>query len=125
MCFVETLCTGAGNSDFANISNILVNCGFMTGVPQRISPGSSLLFEKGSVWSQKMYTCASAVKATIKTVSFNYNGTQNSLKSLAVTDIKPKAYKDESAMPIWGVEDTGNAWSSEGINLIWGLLSPE
>jgi len=72
-----------------------------------------------------MYTCASAVKATIKTVSFSYNGTQNSLKSLAAIDIKPKIYKDENSLPIWGVEDTGNAWNTEGINLIWGLVSPE
>jgi len=97
----------------------------MTGVPQRMSPGSSLLYEKGSAWSQKMFTCASAVKATVKTVSFNYNGTQNSLKSLTVTNITAKTYKDETEMPIWGVENTGNAWSNDGINLIWGLLSPE
>jgi hypothetical protein len=78
------------------------------------------------VWSQKIFTCASAVKATIKTVSFDYNGTdENSLKNLHVTAIEDKVYKDQASMPLWGVEDTGNAFTSSEINLAWGIISPE
>lgn len=119
------LCAGEGNADFANITNILVSCGGMHGVPQRQDPGSPLVFETGSKWSQKLYTCATAVKATIKTVSFNYNGTDGSLSTLAIADIQEKVYADESHMPLWGVENTGNGYLTQDLNLIWGLVSPK
>lgn len=122
---INLLCSGAGNHDFANSTNILVSCGNMMGVPQRVSPGSSLVFDRGSLWTQKIFTCASAVKATVKTVSFNYNGTQDLLKSLSVSSIKDKEYKDQTSMPLWGIEDTGNAFYTKDINLVWGIISSE
>jgi hypothetical protein len=117
------LCAGAGNGDFANITNILAFCGLMHSVPQRQDPGSSLVFETGSQWSQKLYTCATAVKATIKTVSFNYNGTEGLISNLAITNIQDKVYQDEGSMPLWGVENTGNKYYMQDLNLIWGLVS--
>jgi len=122
---IDELCSGVGNADIANITNILVNCGMITGVPQRTSPGSNLVYDRGSTWSQNIYTCASAVKANIKTVSFNYNGTDDSTLSLAVTSIQDKTYADEASMPLWGVENTGGAFTVQEIDLIWGLISPE
>jgi hypothetical protein len=95
----------------------------MIGVPQRMNPGHPLVFDRGSVWSQKLFTCATGVKATVKTVSFNYNGTDNDMKNLAITSIKEKEYNDNASIPLWGVEDTGNAFKSDEINLIWGLIS--
>jgi hypothetical protein len=95
----------------------------MHGVPQRQDDGDKLTFDSGSRWSQKLYTCASTVKATIKTVSFNYNGTDNLLKDLVVTNIEDKTYSNEKDMPLWGVENTGNAFQENEISLIWGLVS--
>lgn len=95
----------------------------MHGVPQRQDPGSNLIFDAGSQWSQNLYACASAVKATIKTVSFVYNGTEGLLSSLTITDIQDKVYPDNSSMPLWGVENTGNAYEMMDLNLIWGLVS--
>lgn len=82
----------------------------MHGIPQRQDDGDKLTFDSGSKWSMKLFTCASAVKASIKTVSFNYNGTESSLANLVVTDIEEKSYSDENDMPLWGVENTGNAY---------------
>jgi hypothetical protein len=65
------------------------------------------------------------VKATIKTASFTYNGTEEALKNLVVTNVQDKHYTTESSMPLWGVENTGNSFQNAGINLIWGLISPE
>lgn len=96
----------------------------MHGVPQRQDSGSSLVFEAGSQWSQKLFACASAVKATVKTVSFNYNGTEDLLSNLVITDIQDKVYSDEGSMPLWGVENTGNRYNMQDLNLIWGLVSP-
>jgi hypothetical protein len=108
----------------ANITNILVGCGLMRGVPQRQDPGTPLTFETGSKWSQKMFACATAVKATIKTVSLTYNSTDGSFRTLAVTDTKDKQYKDKGSMPLWGVEKTGYRYRLPELNLIWGLVSP-
>jgi hypothetical protein len=125
---IALLCAGAGGADFANITNILVFCGSMHSVPQRQDPGQSgLVFEQGSTWSQKIYSCATAVKATIKRVSFVYNGTDNTLSSLGIIDIKDKTYdqSNSSSMPLWGVENTGNKYKNSDLSLIWGLVSDE
>lgn len=115
------ICSGAGNGDIANISNILVNCGLMRGAARRHDEGSQLYFESGSRWSSPLYACASSVKATIKTVSFLLNGTEG-LKDLSVTDVRPKVYPNNDSIPLWGVEETGK--SMDEISPIWGLVSP-
>jgi hypothetical protein len=81
--------------------------------------------ESRSRWSTPLYSCASALKATVKTVSFNYNGTGEVLTNLVILGIQEKVYAAESDLPLWGVENTGNKYESGGINLIWGLISPE
>jgi hypothetical protein len=111
--------------DFANITNIFVTCGLIHGAPQRQDSGSNLIFDSGSKWSQPLYTCASAVKATIKTVSFSYNGTDASLEDLSVTGIQDKVYSDGQALPLWGVENTGNKYYMNDLVLVWGLISDE
>ncbi|KAF7186099.1 hypothetical protein HII31_12560 [Pseudocercospora fuligena] len=119
---INLLCSGAGNGDYANISNILVACGQMRGVPQRIDGGSPLIYEAGSQWSQKIFACATSVKASVKTVSLSYNSTGPSIESLTVDDIRDKQYSDNASMPLWGVENTGNAYNNSEIDLIWGIV---
>src|SRR5271154_6403466 len=117
----DVICSGAGSADIANISNIFGACGLMRGIPQRLDGGSSLMFESGSKWSSPLYACASAVKATIKTAFFNFNGTQG-LQSLSVTDLRAKVYSGNNTMPLWGVEDSG--MTNDEISPVWGLISP-
>jgi hypothetical protein len=114
--------------DFANINSIFVECGFIQGAPQRQNSGSNLIFDSGSNWSQPLYTCASAVKATIKTVSFSYNSTSNGdnvLSNLIVTNVQDKVYPNEQSTPLWGVENTGDAYYLNDLTLVWGLISEE
>ncbi|CZR56720.1 uncharacterized protein PAC_06609 [Phialocephala subalpina] len=120
---ISVICAGAGGQDFANITNIFVGCGLMRAIPQRQDSGPSIIYESGSRWSQPLYTCATAAKATIKTVDFTYNGTDG-LKSLTVQSVKDKVYPTEDSKPIWGVENTGNAYLISNIDSIWGLVSP-
>jgi len=96
-----------------------VICGLIYGAPQRQNPGNNLTFESGSQWSQPLYTCASALKATIKTVSLSYNGTDSSLENLAIANIKDKVYADGQELPLWGVENTESL--TIDLNVIWGL----
>ncbi|SPO00359.1 uncharacterized protein DNG_03204 [Cephalotrichum gorgonifer] len=115
----------AGTSDMATISNVYVGCGLLQGAPVRVDGGPPSIFDKGSKWSSSLHSCAATVRATIKTVSFSFNTTDNSrgLEGLAVTNIEPKAYASEADHPLWGFEESG--LSFDGFNPIWGLISPE
>jgi hypothetical protein len=74
----------------------------------------------GDVWIQPMYTCVSASRATIKTVTFLYNGT-GGLSDLHVINATEKSYPDTSSMPLWRVEDSGLVYRQ--ITPPWDLLS--
>jgi len=91
---------------------------------RRQDSGSPLVPDSRSKWSKSIYSCASAVKTTIKTVSFSYSGTQGLLKNLVITDIQDNTYSSEGNIPLWGIENTGNSYENGGINLVWGLVSP-
>ncbi|KAJ6789036.1 hypothetical protein PWT90_07835 [Aphanocladium album] len=109
----------------ANITNILTGCGVMRGVPQRQDGGDPLVFDTGSRWSQKLYACASNVKATIKAVAFSYNRTDGHFETLIARTVDDKQYYDNNSVPVWGVEDTGNRYAVGEIGLVWGLVSPQ
>ena len=92
------------------------------GTPQRQSSGSLLTFDPGSNWSIPMYTCATATKALIKTVTFQFNGSDD-LSGLKVTQISDKVYPDGSFMPLWAVENTN--LSMGDVAPLWGLVTPD
>lgn len=96
----------------------------MRSPPFRNTPGETFRYDAGSKWSQKLFTCASAAKVSIKSVDFTFNGTTPTLKDLHVTQIKNHNYTDNSSMPIWGVEDYGLKWSNDELRQMWGLVSP-
>lgn len=98
----------------------------MRSVPQRVSPGSNLIMEDGSSWTQKIYTCATATRATVKTVDFTYNSTDENdrtLTALTVDSVRDKNYATLAAMPLWGTENLGNGYDMTELNLVWGLVS--
>jgi hypothetical protein len=120
--FLEWRCQGLGNYAIANISNLAAKCGLLYGTPIRQDGSASLFFEPGSDWSVPMYTCASAIKASIKTVSFQYNKTSD-LSGVTVLDIVDKSYPNETSKPLWGVENS-EMYLIDG-NPLWGLVTPE
>jgi len=69
-----------------------------------------------------MYSCISTTKASIKTVSFRFNGTDD-LSGLKVTNLQSKTYADEASKPLWGVEKTDKY--IRDVDLLWGLVSGE
>ncbi|KAF2868844.1 hypothetical protein BDV95DRAFT_500206 [Massariosphaeria phaeospora] len=116
---IPIVCAGATAIDLANSSNIYASCGLLRGAPRRLDEGTSHFFEGGSKWASPLYSCASAVRATIKTVSFLVNGTSG-LDSLYVTEIAQKNYTDKESMPLWGFEETG--LTNDGVSPVWGLV---
>ncbi|PCG97336.1 Hypothetical protein PENO1_063700 [Penicillium occitanis (nom. inval.)] len=116
------ICKRTTQYDYANISNIATACGMIYGVPQRQSLGNPLIFDPGSNWSIPMYTCATATKALIKTVTFQFNGSDD-LSGLKVTQISEKVYPDGTSMPLWAVENTNLSMSD--VAPLWGLVTPD
>ncbi|PGH12291.1 hypothetical protein AJ79_04357 [Helicocarpus griseus UAMH5409] len=119
---ISTLCHGAGELDYANITNIAVMCGTAFGAPRLRDGSQSLVFEPGSEWTVPLYSCASAARAVIKTVDFRFNGTDG-LKSLSIRGIHEKRYSKNDDKPLWGVEDPGAIL--EDVRPLWGLVSDE
>ncbi|EFE35047.1 uncharacterized protein ARB_06003 [Trichophyton benhamiae CBS 112371] len=117
------LCTGLGGLDLANITNIAARCGLQYGAPQRVGAGESLIFDPGSSWTVPMYSCASTIKAIIKTVDFRFNGTEDNLSSLTVMGIREKEYPNEESKPLWAVENT--TMRLRDVRSLWGLVTPE
>ncbi|KAF2189000.1 hypothetical protein K469DRAFT_659932 [Zopfia rhizophila CBS 207.26] len=116
---VALSCAGASSVDIANGTNIYVSCGLLTTVPRRLNPRSPMVREDGSKWGVSLYSCASGVRAGIKTVSFALNGTSG-LSSLFVTKVERKRYSNNASMPLWGVEDSGLTY--DGISPMWGMI---
>lgn len=82
-----------------------------------------MIFEDpGSTWSIPLFSCATGVKSTIKTVSFRFNGSDD-LSGLKVQQIRPKVYANQSSKPLWGVENT--SLMLRDVRPLWGLISPE
>jgi hypothetical protein len=91
---------------------------------QRQDSGPHPIFNSEGIWSQRLYSCASTGKATIKTVSLSYKRTDASLQNLVVSDVQGEVYQDDNDMPLWGVENTGDSCELDQMNLIWGIISP-
>jgi hypothetical protein len=98
-----------------------VRCGYLYGVPRPLNEaqGQSWRYDLGSKWTQQLYTCASAIKASVQTVTFASNGTE-SLDALSVVDVKPRNYVDDD-LPLWGIEKV-KGYNITDISLFWGLI---
>ena len=123
---IALLCSGVGGADQANLTNMHVECGMIFGAAQRRDGSKTLVMEPETWWTQKVYTCATAMKASIKEVRFRWNATEvtgNTLKALTVVSISEKAYASQESMPLWGVETVD--FELQDLYQLWGLVSPE
>ncbi|KAK2772244.1 hypothetical protein FQN53_004680 [Emmonsiellopsis sp. PD_33] len=119
--FITNLCAGSTYNSPSNINTSMVGCTLLYGAAKPTDGGSPLIANPGSRWSLPVYSCASAVKALVKEVTFQYNGTDFS--GLMVNSTKPKTYQDDKSKPLWAVEDLGDIPISAGKPL-WGILGP-
>lgn len=117
---IGILCEGQGGEDYANISNFAAVCGLVYGAPRLQGGGDSIVFKPGSNWTIPLYSCISVAKAQVKTVSFNFNGSDD-LSGLTVTDISNKEYSNQTDLPLWGVEQTTDYLRD--VTALWGIVS--
>ena len=90
-------------------------------IPEESTPGGArypLTYDLGTRWTIPLYSCATAVKASIKTVDLKLNGT--SLSDLRIQAIKGKDFTHGANEPVWAVEDT-HMKLHDGAPL-WGLV---
>ncbi|KAL4895553.1 hypothetical protein BDV59DRAFT_211740 [Aspergillus ambiguus] len=117
-----TLCGGSIADSAPNINNTVIGCSLVYGAASRTDGGSELIVQPGSKWSMPLYSCATALKAVVKTATFQYNGT--GLDALSVQSLHDKQYHpDTSPPPLWGVESIHNqtlSWARP----TWGILGP-
>lgn len=117
---LATTCAGTSPSSPPNINSSIIGCSLLYGAAKRTDAGSSLIFDPLSSWSTPIYSCATTVKASIRTISFQYNGT--TLDSLTINATYPKSYPESSNLPLWGVEDLKAPMTMEGTSPFWGIL---
>ncbi|KAH7371589.1 hypothetical protein BKA66DRAFT_423949 [Pyrenochaeta sp. MPI-SDFR-AT-0127] len=107
----------------ANITNPAIKCGTMLGAP-RITTNQSLAastFTGVETSRKNVYICATAYKASIKTVNFRYNGTGGDFTNLEVLNIAPKTYPNDAAKPLWAVEHSFDRVMR--FDPLWGLVN--
>ncbi|KAL4876251.1 hypothetical protein BJY04DRAFT_231725 [Aspergillus karnatakaensis] len=124
---IRSLCEATEfDASLGNIGHIATYCALIFGASQRLDSNQDddLPFHvPGTAWYRPMYSCAMAVEATIKTVTFTFNTTDN-LNGLTVLDIADMEYNSEIEYPLWGVENLVNithSWTRP----LWGLVSRE
>jgi hypothetical protein len=108
--------------DLANITNQAAKCALVFGSPQKIGANGNPSILPGSQWSTPVYTCIGVAKASIKTVNFRLNVT-NDLSGLQVLSINPKSYPNDTSKPIWAVERSDMPLAAA--NPLWGPVSSD
>ncbi|PHH65631.1 hypothetical protein CDD81_1717 [Ophiocordyceps australis] len=114
--FINKICQGTDQSFNKSTYTPFVICGLLHGMVQEYSD---------DFLAKPYYSCASTVKAVIKTVEFSYKDDKVPLRGLKVMSIRDKKYPNEASLPIWGVETPGPEYSPTDISPLWGLISPD
>lgn len=119
-------CAGFDDADPIDPAKPYIRCGNLYGIATSVEDPDALLLEVLSETQQQVYTCASATRATIKTVRFALNGTA-ALGNLTVISIRDKVYANSSQHPYWGVERPEPALNLNvsSVDLLWGLVHPD
>lgn len=114
----------------ANITNPMVECGFVVGPGRALRAGDN---ESGvstpledlargvEIKRRDLYVCATGVRASVKTVNFRYNGTGTSLENLRIDKIADKVYPDAKSKLLWAVEASGDQRMT--FDPLWGMVN--
>ena len=108
----------------SNMSLVAATCGIVVPPARRVDGGNPLFIEDiGAKWETPLYSCAASVKAVIREVTFQLNGT-GALSRLVVDSINEKSYPSPADMPLWGVEKFDNHTLKDALPL-WGVVSKD
>ncbi|KAL2840417.1 hypothetical protein BJY01DRAFT_257408 [Aspergillus pseudoustus] len=116
-----TTCGGTTSASPANINSSLIACGLVMGAATRTDGGNNLILDPQTPWRLPLYSCATAMKAVVKTVSLRYNGT--GFDALTVQSVKPREYTTPGTVPVWGVEEVYDN-TVDTAPPMWGIVGP-
>ncbi|KAG0637155.1 hypothetical protein HOY80DRAFT_890181 [Tuber brumale] len=103
----------------SNITYIAIKCSTIFGMAKRADRGEAKTYDARANWSMPIYTCATAIKASVKVVTLTMNGT-HTLENLRVDKVVPTNCSSISVMPVWAVENSG-MMINEGYPF-WGII---
>jgi hypothetical protein len=100
-----------------------VQCGYVLGTPLKTQTEDvSISTYTGMETSQRnLYVCATGMRASIKTVTFSYNGTGGQFSNLQVQKVEDKIYPDEQSKPLWAAEHSYD--KAMRFDPLWGIVS--
>jgi hypothetical protein len=78
--------------------------------------------DPGSNWIHPLFSCVTAIKASVKTVTFEINGTA-SISNLVIKYIEAKKYGPSNPPPVWAVEKTNRELGS--VSPFWGIVKDD
>jgi hypothetical protein len=111
-----------------DIDNFPISCGYFIGAAVQTNGQLQSMASEGRRVERKVYSCAAATKATIKTVQFSYNLTAgqnaNDLSNIRILSVVDKQYSSPEKEPLWAVE-TPKPLLTGNINQLWGLVSSD
>ncbi|KIW68178.1 hypothetical protein PV04_04139 [Phialophora macrospora] len=105
-----------------NITYPAVQCGILLGTPLQL-PNENLsasAYTGIETYQKNLYVCASAVRASVKTVSFRYNGTGGQFANLEALRVTDKVYPDEMSKPLWAAEHSYDR--AMRFDPLWGIV---
>ncbi|KAL3464523.1 hypothetical protein BJX64DRAFT_92228 [Aspergillus heterothallicus] len=117
----STTCGGTTSASPANINSSLIACGLVVGAATRTDGGNNLILDPQTPWRLPLYSCATAMKAVVKTVHFQYNGT--GFGALEVESLTDKKYTTPDTIPTWGVEAVYDN-TIDTAPPMWGIVGP-
>ncbi|RPA82505.1 hypothetical protein BJ508DRAFT_414119 [Ascobolus immersus RN42] len=111
---------GYGGGDPVGIQTIHSDSYFLItpGIPL---PGPSAAHQRrdpGTRWEHHVYTCVTALTASVKRVSFSYNATNETISVLNVDNLPAT-----EPTPLWGMENP--RWNISDVQPVWGIVSED
>ncbi|KAJ0425626.1 hypothetical protein BJY00DRAFT_184496 [Aspergillus carlsbadensis] len=107
-----------GRYDVVNMSTVGIKSGMVMGAPHLLDGSDTLVLDPETHWVQKLLTCSSATRASIKIVKFQANGT--ALSDIHVLRVSDKPYGSEAEMPLWAIERSNLTVADYAP--LWGII---
>jgi len=107
----------------ASIGGLLLGAGFKLDERDGVArDAQQYQIDPGSNWTHPIFSCVTAIKASVKTVTFGINGTA-SVSNLVVKHIEDKKYGLSDPPPVWAVEETNRELNS--VSPFWGIVKDD
>ncbi|KAL3495315.1 hypothetical protein BJX62DRAFT_233638 [Aspergillus germanicus] len=100
------------------MSTVGIKTGMIMGAPHLVDGSDTLVLDPETHWVQKLLTCSSATRTSIKVVEFQANGT--ALRDIHVLQVSDKTYGSEAEMPLWATERSNLTVADYAP--LWGII---